>query len=694
LKSIVIASKNSFQMRKPLESFNMPPKRKAPYIEPTFAKNQFDVEKPAIILISAVGATGKSTLANVLSNDTGLPLLDLSKHKPVADNTLTGLLTSTFDYKDLSTIFTSIGDGTFGIIIDGIDEGRSKTTEKAFEAFLDDIVKLCENPANTSFVLLGRTRILEDCWLYFAEKGVSTGLITISSFDLEEARKYIDAFTGPRNPNFEKQYIEVRDLILITLGAAFGDSDSNREKNFLSFIGYAPVLDAIVTLLNEEHNYHRLKQEMHDPNSINVEINLLYRIASYILRREKEQKVIPNILNPLMAGMPDEIQGNFIKAAFEEDEQCMRLVSYCLDRPLKLQRLSNNSINEKYEEQLSSWLHEHPFLDGRKFRNAVFESVALSVLITSTDPLNEELILEYVASHKHSYHLIYLLNLIATNGFVPIKYLHIILSSAIEFISTNTYVELHVDGPEIINSTSYADSVEIQIEIFLGEEKNRSKLFAFKSNLEAVESVNLGHHLLSAYVDLSCDVILSGSREIELTAPVEITAKSITIQSELLIIKPAPKSSVNKSVLMAAMEIKSSLENIASNSIPLVFAVPPHHGLSFPIIQYVKNQGALPPDPQLKEKYIRLKRILTAFRSHSRGSLARFKHKIEDDRILRNDMGRAILQRLIKDGIITLAGDFYYLLPDGIAKHLGISWTDLKNYQTSDALLQYLRSIK
>lgn len=264
----------------------------------------YEHERPAVILISAVGATGKSTLAQVLSNETELPLLDLSKHKPVGDNTLTGLLTSAFNVADLSNIFEGLGKGSYAVLIDGIDEGRSKTTEKAFEAFLDDIAKLCSGSRNASFVLLGRTQILEDCWLYLSDKNINAGLISISAFDLDSARKYVDAFTGKLGSSHEAQYIEVRELILSKLGSAFSAGNTGANQDFLSFIGYPPVLDAIATLLKQESNYHRLRIVIEGTGSDNVETDLLLRIAEYILQREKEQKVEPNILKPLVSEMP------------------------------------------------------------------------------------------------------------------------------------------------------------------------------------------------------------------------------------------------------------------------------------------------------------------------------------------------------------------------------------------------------
>ena len=217
LKSILASQKVAYDMRMPTDSFYIAPPRPTPYIQPTFSKIVFETEKPQVVLISAVGATGKSALAHVLSNSISLPLLELAKHKPVGDNTLTGLLTSAFHVEDLSKLFQGTRSGTYGVIIDGIDEARSKTTDKAFEAFLDDVARLCSGATTTSFVLLGRTQTLEECWDYLTTKGTSVGLVTIDPFDLDSARNYIDVFTGAAAAGPTNEYVGIRDGILSRL---------------------------------------------------------------------------------------------------------------------------------------------------------------------------------------------------------------------------------------------------------------------------------------------------------------------------------------------------------------------------------------------------------------------------------------------------------------------------------------------
>ena len=258
VKSIFSSNKNPIEIKSQSTSFYIADQLNRPYIEPNFKKIVFDDEKPTLLLVSAIGATGKTTLAEKLSADTSLPILDLSKHQPVAANTLTGILTESFDLSNIGDVLKGLAVGRFGVIIDGIDEGRSKTTEKGFEAFLDDIAKLCNGATCTTFILLGRTQILDDCWFYLTEKGISTALITILPFTTEGAKQYIDSFTQMQHSQYAEQYCEARNKIMEKLTKQFIGDLKAQEEEFMSFIGYPPVLDAIVTLLTQEHNYHKL----------------------------------------------------------------------------------------------------------------------------------------------------------------------------------------------------------------------------------------------------------------------------------------------------------------------------------------------------------------------------------------------------------------------------------------------------
>jgi hypothetical protein len=696
LNSIIAAQKQPIAPRQDTESFGVVRELPEPYIQPTFEKIEFGREKPTIILVSAVGATGKTTLARVLSNSTSLPLLDLAKHKPVGDNSMTGLLTSAFHVKDLTNVFQRIGEGAFGLIVDGIDEGRSKTTEKAFEAFLDDIVRLCKGGPNVSFVLLGRTQVLEDCWIYLTDQGVETGLVAIRPFDIEQARTYVDVSTKALGSAHATEYVDVRDMILERLGAAFTDSTAEGSQSFLSFIGYPPVLDAIVTLLQEEKNYHRLLGELRGGDADGVEVSLLYRIAAYILQREKEEKVVPNILSALIKDLPQNDQREIKASVYGDEEQCMRLVAHSLGRWVDLCPVGKTSIDEKYQDGLRSFLQEHPFVNSpdRQFRNAVFEAVALSTLILSTDSRATGLALEYIDTHKNNYHLIYLLHKMARGREIPIDVLRAIIGSALEFRSRTSSVQIRVGDPSAGDwESDPAQVLQIEIEVFMGSDNGPSKRFLFISTVSDVDSVNLGHRLSATYVFLPCEVRMSGAQELELTAPTVIFGRKISLLSQSLVLRAPSTSPDERQVVLAAEALECTLGNIVTNGADLILGVTDPTGITYPTIQYVEAEVDFSYDPSLREKYLRLRRILVLFRSHSRGALAKYRAKIEHERVLRNPLGRAILQQILDDEILTREGDFYFLQPENVHRHLGVSWIDLRKGRTSDKLMQYLRSI-
>ena len=193
LKSIVASNKAPISLAATSSSFFVKSGRVSPFIEPSFSKVEYPKEKPSILLVSAVGASGKTTTAHALSFDTKLPVLDLASHKAVGDNTLTGILTTAYPIEKIGQVLEGLKNGTHGIIIDGIDEGRSKTTEEGFEAFLDDLIIRSNGSSSTAIVIFGRGQVLLSTWCYLEDKGADVGLVQISPFDLDQAKAYIDA---------------------------------------------------------------------------------------------------------------------------------------------------------------------------------------------------------------------------------------------------------------------------------------------------------------------------------------------------------------------------------------------------------------------------------------------------------------------------------------------------------------------
>lgn len=687
IKSIFSSKKQKIPIKNPIPSFAITGASKRPYIEPSFEKVLYETERPTILLISAVGATGKTALAQHLSKETQLPILDLGQHKPVGDNTLTGLLTTAYEVSSLGAVFEGLANGQYGIIIDGLDEGRSKTTAKAFEAFLDDLIKLCKTSSATTFIILGRTQALDDCWSYLHDHGVKTALVTISPFDISAAKKYIDTFSEGISSAFAAQYEDARDYILKQLGKVF--SSSTEKDQFLSFIGYPPVLDAIVTLLTQERNYHRLKTKLDKDDLPDIEINLLRKIGEYVLIREKDEKIVPQIVKPLVSETPEDISGPSISNSYSLEEQSARIISYCLGRPISISVIPVVSLNEKYEESLNTFLPEHPFLKGHNFQNTVFEAMALAILIDSENKYFHQLVTEYVSSHKHTYHLIYLLDAISSDRYVSLEHVSVLLSSAMEFRSVHSNVEVHVNGPgpdEISNSQG---EIDIEIEVMLGNE--RLKSFNFFTRIKENCVLDLGSRLDSVFVAVPCDVMLGNGIEIEFTAPVEIMAHVLNCDARTLILKTS--KGALREVILEAQRLESKIETVLTNDSSLHLTIGNISDVTYPLIQFAGDLTRPPEDPLLRHKYFRLRRILMEFRSHSRGSMAKYRHKIEHDRVLKNAIGREILDKLVLDGVLKLKGEFYHLDTAALTDLIGVSWHNLRRGQIPDTLIRYLNTV-
>lgn len=694
LRSLFKSGKKTIPLEHTTNSFKVYPSDDSPYIEPTIEKVIFENEKPSVILVSAVGVTGKTMLAKRLSIETGLPVLDLGTHKPVGDNSLTGLLTESFPIADVSSVLQGLSDGSFGIIVDGIDEGRSKTTEKAFEAFLDNLAALCRSSQRPVFIVLGRTVIMDDCWTYLSDSAVNTALVTIDPFSVEAAKRYIDVFSLGLESTHATEYCEVRDNIIEKLGAAFSTNNKKGNATFLAFMGYPPVLDSIVTLLQEEKNYYKLTQALEDTEDRDMEASLLLRIATYILERERSEKVIPNVVQPLVAGTPSSIAEPVLADAFNSYEQCARLIAYCLKRPIAINAIADQSLNERYEEQLTNWIPEHPFLVERSFRNAVFEALALATLMTSDQQAHQDLVAEYAASSKSSYHLVYMLDAMSSGEELDQQYIKSLVDAGMEFRSVHSSVEIRIGGSswEESDDETAESLLDISIELLLGAE-SEAKAFSFRSSVSAATVLTLGPRLAGAFITVPCELSIQGDAEIELVAPVAVSARRLRFEAPALVLRPSGSNLKETEVVGDCEVLTSSLQSITSNGCSLEIRTSDSSGVGYPIIQHVRKRASVPRDPLLKQKYLRLKRILLEFRSHSRGALARLCDKIDSQRILKNEVGEAVLRALLKDGVMYREGKFYFLDPDRLHKHLGVSWPELRSGQVPDSMMEYIKDL-
>lgn len=695
-KSVVSSRKQSIELRMVSNSFYMCPARVSPYVEPSFSKIEFPKEKPSILLVSAVGASGKTTTAQALSFDTQLPILDLARHKAVGDNTLTGILTSAYAIEKVGTVLEGLRMGTHGIIIDGIDEARSKTTEQGFEAFLDDLIERSKGSPTTAIVVFGRGQVLVGTWCYLLDKGADVGLVQIDPFDLDQARNYIDiSAMDPNSPQMEN-YREARDGVLSRLSAAFQSSAVAAESKFLSFIGYPPVLDAIATLLRTERNYHRIQQALVDGSGGELEVELLIRISDYLLNREHNEKAVPNFVNSIAADAGPPHEAVLRQTLFDKEEQCARILSCALGRPFPRQVIADTALNERYEQSVAAFCPDHPFLNDALVRNAVFGAVAISRCALSNVPEYQSLAIDYASMVRPTYHLLYIMNELAKTSEISARYFNMLMQSCSEFLGLNAEISIDIEGESWDEEDpGNASNPELTISIGFPDKKDE-RVFMFKGVIDS-QSIQLGPYLINARVTVPCRIDLKSTSAVEAIGDCSISAPIIHIDTPDLIIRNIilqaqdhEKGDTGLFINARKAEGHANAVSLGAGNIEIRCV---EHSLVYPLAKYAQRVPAPLADPTLREKHRRLRRILSEFRSHSKGSLGKLRDKIEHERVLRNEVGKALLDALLKEGVLKRDQKMYYIEPDKCDEKLGISWNQLRQYGTSARLEAFLREV-
>ncbi len=702
LKSIIASQKSPATPQNPSESFFIKTKRVAPYIEPGFSKAEFPNEKPSILLVSAVGASGKTTTAHALSFDIRLPILDLAKHKAVGDNTLTGILTTAYSSDKVGTVLEGLHKGTHGIIIDGIDEGRSKTTEQGFEAFLDDLIQRSQGSPSTAIVVFGRSQVILSTWFYLEERSAQVGMVELDPFNLKQAKAYIDSCMTEASIDQQETYEQARDGVLAKLNRAFSPVTSNDKKDkdmFLSFIGYPPVLEAIATLLREESNYHRIQQTLSAGIEGQLETGLLIRISDYLLDRDRQEKALPNFIEEIADDAGGSLGQTLRGSLYNREEQCARVLSRALNRPFPLQIIEDNALNERYENAVGGWFQDHPFLNDKCLRNVVFAAFAVTRCTLSDVREYRDLAHDYAVAYRPTYHLLYILAQLS-EGFeveVEVRSFNMLIQSCSEFLGINADISIDIAGNSWEEESYSEQDTDAELTIAIEfPEKNQERIFVFKGTVRT-EIIPLGPYLINTRVMLPCDVDLSGAPAVEAIGDCSISARSVHMDTPALIQRDIsrPKqegSQGNAGLFISTRKAEGHAEAVRFGAGEIEIQCV-EHALYYPLAKYVRKVAAPLGDSMLQEKYRRLRRIFSEFASHKRGGLAKYRVKIEHERVLRNQLGRRILAALIKEGILRKEPKFYYIEPDQCDATLGISWHQLRQYESSSKLEKFLKGV-
>ena len=313
--------------------------------------SQDDPAGSSLLLVSAPGAVGKTTLGKQIAFSTGSVYVDLARAAPVGANTLIGGIAN-------SGLYPNWTNGSVAVLIDGLDEARLKVTQEAFDAFLLDVATQAAGRSMPT-VLFGRTGAIIHAWLVLTETIDNVPILEIGYYGIEEAIEFSEGRLRAAAPHSPFQPVERQAVVLLL--QQLREQTSNEEGRFA---GYAPVLEAVAKQVELET----------DPQALISRINrgeqsvTLQSIASALLQREQAK-----------LGALQLQDATLVDRLYSPDEQLERIAAYVYESaPPELPSMSADD-ERAYTTALETWVPEHPFLDGgRGFSSAVFGGMVIA----------------------------------------------------------------------------------------------------------------------------------------------------------------------------------------------------------------------------------------------------------------------------------------------------------------------------
>ncbi len=666
------------------------------FVEPSLKVLEGDPETARIIVVAAPGAVGKSTYARTLGARASAVVVDLAKTEPLGGNFFVGGLANAFGYKAL----TEASEGRLALIVDALDEAQLRSGVEGFSAGLLDLGSIIRAQNALPAALFGRASAATEAWLVLSEAGLAPCLLEIEFFDEPRAASYIARklpVIADRRPKIKASYERYKDRFVELAVATRAKLLQTSGGDDVRFAGYAPVLDAICEFAMDEDDLN--PQARAAELSAREPVALIEEIAKSILVREQVK-----LLDQLRAevSVPAALD---LKELYTPSQQLARIATVLIGSPatpLPAMPTSLAFAREPYERMVTEFAPQHPFLDGRGgASNVAFAAYVLVWCLTANHAAAEtrralevnpglgsglffELYMMWLAGRAEQS---------SPRRALDLADIGALYASLASQASRSQQPKLDVTGEP--NEAT----VEVEFEMVQAENGDEvaltNRLYGpFEAAADSL--LEIRGALAGIRIVAPLTVIIGDGTAVNITAPVQIDVDTLEIDArELRVFRSASHDDADS----AQVEIAAT-----DASVERVERIVLHGGqltVSFPgsRLHPWNDYAASPPEAPneaVEEMRRRLRRILTSFRSHSKGSLVRLAAKIDHARMMKKgDLGPRLMNRLMLDGIITSfdAGKFYTLHTDKMAEAINMDYQALQQQRWSPESDKYLNDI-
>ncbi|OJU75379.1 MAG: hypothetical protein BGO09_03780 [Bacteroidetes bacterium 47-18] len=656
------------------------------YIPPQI-KEIKSYENGPIIIISAPGAVGKTTLAKHMSHVKKGYYWDLSKHT-LGDNSFIGTLAQTFGYSNLPKVLESLKKSEITLFIDAFDEAYIRSGLDGIRSFIQDIYSVIDKSTRPNVVLFSRSETAEFLQLELMDLPNSEKkycVYEIDYFNQSGANQFIKYWL--RNKG-DETYDTHSATFNVALNAIFTSISAGMNVGFdmwntedtRSFIGYAPVLETIGSYLLKS-DYNKIYNEFQDAKTMEKGIEVISSFINQLLIREQGK-----VINPLISSNKDKHEDwNIIENLFDPIEQIKIVQKYVLNHGKIEINVENLPIwlQDEYVQAINNFLPDHPFLKGKLYSSPAFRDYSLSILIS--DPATEDISKKLLDQGNFAITPLFIFFYqIRNENHVKGSHIGYLYDSAISRIGAEESMIM-----TFIKERSNSNNI-YDIEI-LNPDSHSSNNFHFECLLDKDNPLVFNNRLSNANIEAKCNIFLGSTRGgIELN-DVEIYVDGINFLGNNCLFNCFNEDS--SIILRANNETEPPSFKVEKKGHGATMVYWPGSEM-YPWSQFHSKDLEESQNDETGEKFYALKRILSPFRKHRKKGFAKQAEFIDNEIVGSSELRKRVLAHLKTKGIIRLqsATNKYIIDEQDMAK-IGISWVDMTKSSYTSIVKTFLNEI-
>lgn len=638
------------------------------YVQPKYIEIKNN-PKAKFVIFSAPGASGKSALAKYISYKYKGIYWDLSQIT-LGENSFHGTLWRAMKQEGFIRFFDQIKNGNAVLVLDAFDEAEMISGRSGIEYFLNDLNETTVGSEKPTVLLFARTETASFLADYCENNEIFFSQYEIGFFEEYNAKEFVKKklevdgrlITEAVNECINQQFTVIKRLL-------------GTEELASTFLGYAPVLEALAKAYDEEKNTIKLLEKLKKEDISSTKI--VYSILDYLLERE-HQKVCSAFREKWTEKYPEFSEWNEV---YSKKEQIIRIVEYILFGSVEENSFYNclkmpDELYIEYYNAIKMFLPQHPFIQNLAeteeigFTGPAFRDYILASLLADINYM--DLALEYFRTSSKPIHfssplLIDFYYFISNRKVCGVAF-SILYDSykAKETATKYAVVNINQSGDEVILNFALKDEkvgeIIDELEFNMVDDTEICVLKLSNTTIDVEKTVTIGDAINSVRLYNSSIVakkIVFNSNCIEIETK---TPGYCLIASE--------NDVLNRMHDMPRFEIRTDNDELVMIDLPNID--------NFYRLRKYKYKYEENSDQDYFKFNLAVKKIMNCMRKHRKDAPAKDREFIDNEIINKNSFRRSVMDFLINIEVIYIDSEeshLYKLNVDALAKY-GLNWMD------------------